>query len=164
MNASTALARSAARGGVLGRARISSIRALPVSLPHTTDRTRSAGRHSEPSSKSKQSRSALSRGGCGPTVEPDGCEQDRAHRDLLVERVEPEQDVAVADQGDEEHADDGAPDRALAAEDAGAADDDAGEHGEGERRVGGPGLRAEHPRGVDDAGQAGGGAADDERE
>ena len=51
MNASTALARSAARGGVLGRARISSIRALPASLPHTTDRTRSAGRHSEPSSK-----------------------------------------------------------------------------------------------------------------
>ena len=41
-----------------------------------------------------------------PGVETDRDEQDDAHRDLLVERVEAEQDVAVADEGDEQHADD----------------------------------------------------------
>src|SRR5438105_11489337 len=63
-------------------------------------------------------------------VEADGEDQDHAHRDLLVQRVEPEQHVAVADQGDEQDADDRPPHGAVPAEDARAADDDPGQHGE----------------------------------
>ena len=86
----------------------------------------------------------------GPCVDADRQQQDEPERDLLVERVEPEQVEAIADEGDEQAADHGPPDRALAAQDAGAADHDAGQHREGQepaaRRLG-----AEHPRGVEDA-------------
>ena len=69
-----------------------------------------------------------------PDVHADGCEEDHAHDDRLVERVVAEQQIAVVDQRDEEHADDGAPDGALSAEDGRAPDDDPREDGERERR------------------------------
>src|SRR5918994_638507 len=96
-----------------------------------------------------------------PRVDGHREQQDHAEGDLLVEGIEAKQVVPVADERDEQDAEEGAPDRALAAQDARAADDDAGQHGEGERVAGGR-LRAEHARGVDDAGQAGGAAADRE--
>src|SRR5215470_675864 len=61
----------------------------------------------------------------GPGVAADRDEQDDAQGYLLVQRVESQQDEAVADQRDEKHADDRAPDRAVTAEDGGAADHDA---------------------------------------
>src|SRR6185312_9217405 len=56
-------------------------------------------------------------------VEVDGGPDDQADDHLLVVDADVEQDGAVADQGDEEGADDGPDDPALPPEQAGAADD-----------------------------------------
>src|SRR5258708_275490 len=52
-----------------------------------------------------------------PGVDADRQKQDDAECDLLVEGVDAEKIETVADQRDEQHADDGSPDGALAAED-----------------------------------------------
>src|SRR6185503_4679748 len=73
-------------------------------------------------------------------------------------------DVAVADQRDEEHADDRSPNRAGTAEDARSAHHDSGEDGERKARVARRCLSTEDAGGVDDPGEAGRAAAEHERE
>src|SRR3546814_17042140 len=67
-----------------------------------------------------------------PGVDADGQKQDRSQRDLLEERIDAQQIEPVVDEGDEQHAHDGAPHRTPSPEDRRAPDDDSGEQGEGE--------------------------------
>ena len=65
--------------------------------------------------------------GAAELVEIDGHDQDGTDRDLLPERLDADDHKAVAQHGGDEDADDGADDRADAAEQARAADDDRGD-------------------------------------
>src|SRR5262245_47258258 len=123
------------------------------SARHTCSRTTTWWRSSRPRSGSPLP---------DPHVEADGCEQDRAHRDLLVERVEAVEHITVADERDEEDTDDRPPDGAFTAEDARATDDDPRQYRERERRVTRSGLCAHDARRVDDTGEPGGRTAEHE--
>ena len=87
-----------------------------------------------------------------PGVEADGQQEDDPERDLLVERVHAEQVEPVGHERDEQAADDRPLHGPLAAEDARPADDDAGQHGEGQE-LAAAGLGAQDTRGVQRAGE-----------
>ena len=93
-----------------------------------------------------------------PLVEPEGYDDQHADRELLIERVDADQKEPIAQRRHEDGAEDNADDRAPAAGQAGAADDDGGYAVEID---GGAGLRIgpadppdEHPsrEGHDDPG------------
>ena len=74
-------------------------------------------------------------------VDVDGGNEDGADHDLLPERLDADDHEPVLQRGRDEHPDDAAEDGPVAAEQAGAADDDAGDYGQ----VGG-GLPADRGR------------------
>src|SRR5687768_13218803 len=87
-------------------------------------------------------------------VEVDRDDEDRAHRDLLPERLDADDDEAVLQDGRDEDADDRPDDRADAAEQARATDDDRGDRVEVVRRMAADRGRAEARQGHE-AGQPG---------
>ena len=94
-----------------------------------------------------------------PGIDRHRDDDDRPFDDVLVERLDAEHVEAVADQREEQNPDDGAPDRPLAAGDAGAADDDGGDRRQLDQAAG-VGLSGRDARGGDQSGQSGGEAAD----
>src|SRR3954468_23610492 len=73
-------------------------------------------------------------------LEPHGGEDQEAGEQLVVGGIDVEQPEAVGHEAKEEHADDGAPDRALTAAQVRASDRDRGDHREHEPGAAGSGV------------------------
>src|SRR5579872_389739 len=79
---------------------------------------------------------------CGPFVDADRDNDDEADQEFLHERRDSHEDEPVAHHPDDEHAENRAQDRSLAARKRCAADDGCGDHVEFEAESGPPGLAA----------------------
>src|SRR5689334_14384822 len=98
---------------------------------------------------------AAAQGGGAPLlVDVDGGDEHRAHHDLLPERLDADDHEPVLQRGRDEHPDDAAEDGPVAAEQAGAADDHAGDHAQVGRGLPADRGRLEE-RQVEPAGEAG---------
>src|SRR5690348_8679240 len=112
-----------------GRARHSLPGRIPLPADHATQ-------------QAVNPRPATAQGGGAPLlVDVDGGDEDGADHDLLPERLDADDHEPVLQRGRDEHADDAAEDGPVAAEQAGAADDHAGD----DAQVGG-GLPADRGR------------------
>src|SRR6266571_9519149 len=119
---------------------------LPGRIPLPADHATQQAAHPRP---------AAAQGGGAPLlVDIDGGDEDDADHDLLPERLDADDHEPVLQRGRDEHPDDAAEDGPVAAEQAGAADDHAGDHAEVGRGLPADRGRLEE-RQVEPAGEAG---------